>query len=62
LEINLGLKEIAFCLKLVGRQHLYFFTPQDDAPEIVKALPDSGKGIAMRLIVVMAGTRPFRRC
>jgi hypothetical protein len=51
----LGLREIAFCLKLIGRQHQYYFSPQDDAPELVKALPSSGRGLATRLVVVTAG-------
>jgi hypothetical protein len=55
LELNLGLRDIIFCLKFVGRSHQYYFTPQEDAPELVRALPSSGKGPATRLIVVTAG-------
>jgi hypothetical protein len=55
LEINLGLKEIIFCLKFIRRQPQYFFSPQEDAPELVKALPSSGRGPATRLVAVTAG-------
>ena len=55
LEINLGLREIAFCLKLIGRNHQYFSSPQEEAPELIKALPASGKGPPSRLIVVTSG-------
>ena len=54
-EAHLGLREVWYCSRLMGRNHTYYFSPHNPSPELIKGLPSSAKDVKSRLIVVTKG-------